>query len=250
MEERKKRYSLLDFLRGAAIIDMVLFHFLYDIYVLGAVNPAWPFLPQVMFWQRWGMWLFVLVAGMSCALMGEGARWRYGLQLNALGLVISLATLLFIPDEQIICGVLNFFGCALWLTALIENGGRRLLTKLGNFGVFLCILGAALFYRLSDKVALFGNTLWQWPSWLYNDVFLLLGFHSVDFVSADYVPLLPHIFVYWLGFYLLTWLREKAAGILSFGNWHFLTLPGRHTLLIYLVHQPVLLALLLLAGVL
>lgn len=242
---KKRRYPLLDFLRGTAIFSMVLYHLLYDIYVIGGANPDWPGQPSIMLWQRLGLWLFVLVGGMSCALMRDGARWQYGLRLNLLGLAITAATVIFMPAEAIYFGVLNFFGCALWLTALLENDGRRLLSRLGGAAMPACLLGAAVLNRpAAAAVSMGGLELWRWPRWLQQDALAWLGFHSGGFASADYVPLLPHIFIFWLGFYLLGRLRKHRPAWLQAGDWRPVTLPGRHTLLIYLLHQPVLLGLL------
>ena len=38
----KKRYDLIDALRGLALINMVLYHFSYDIFVIYGQNPDWP----------------------------------------------------------------------------------------------------------------------------------------------------------------------------------------------------------------
>lgn len=251
MSSAKGRYPFLDALRGLAIIDMVVFHFLFDINVLCGKNPGWPYLPEIMLWQRWGLWLFVVVGGASCALMGERARWRRGLKLNLLGLAVTVVTAVLMPKERIVFGVLNFFGCALWLTALLENGGRGLLKRLGATGLALALAGALLFYSHGEEAAeVVGVTLWQWPSWLFQDAFAILGFHSAGFFSADYVPLLPHIFIFWLGYCLMPCLKARAPGLLAACDTRLLTLPGRRTLWIYFLHQPFLLAGLFLAGML
>ena len=39
----KERYHLLDALRGFAIYHVIIFHFLYDVYVVYGLNPDWPY---------------------------------------------------------------------------------------------------------------------------------------------------------------------------------------------------------------
>lgn len=77
--------------------------------------------------------------------------------------------------------------------------------------------------------------------WLYIDELALIGFKSGSFHSADYFPLLPNIFVMIFGWFLYSWLRlhGREQWLLQ-GNVKVFTLPGRHSLLIYLLHQPVL----------
>ena len=72
----------------------------------------------------------------------------------------------------------------------------------------------------------------------------LFGFTTPDFASADYFPLLPWFFVFLLG----TWAgRYVKAGRLP--QWFYtaraprLALVGRHALLLYVLHQPLLYAL-------
>ena len=47
----KERYHLLDALRGFAIYHVIIFHFLYDVYVVYGLNPDWPYQTWVQLWQ-------------------------------------------------------------------------------------------------------------------------------------------------------------------------------------------------------
>lgn len=237
---KKARLPLLDALRGFAIINVVLYHFLYDIYVIYEYNPDWPQLLPIHLWQRLGCSLFVLLAGMALH-MGKHTL-RRGLQLNALGIVITLITYWLTPEQVIYYGILNFFGCAMLAGWLL----RPLLSKVKPMHG---LLFSAAFYlgtqHISDGWVQLGSwRIWQWPEILYDDRLALLGFHSSEFYSADYVPLLPHIFVFIGGWFLYAWL-ESAGRLhwLKYGDLQLLTLPGRHSLLIYLLHQPLLMGL-------
>lgn len=251
MRSALTRLPLLDCLRGWALVNMVIFHLCYDLEVVAGVNSDWPWHREVLLWQHGILWLFVLVGGMSCALSSQRGRWLHGLRLQLWGLLVTLATVLALPSESIYYGVLTFFGSALWLTALVERSlawaARRLPLWLW---AGLTLLGVALCYRPARGVAALGDVeLWRWPQWLQVDALAVLGFHSAGFASADYVPLLPHIFVFWLGYALQRWLGREHPAWLRRGAVSLLTLPGRHSLLVYLLHQPLLLAVLAALGV-
>ena len=236
----KERYHLLDALRGFAIYHVIIFHFLYDVYVVYGLNPDWPYQTWVQLWQRNGCGLFVLVSGMVFAL-GRNT-FKRGLQLQILGLIITLATYSFAPSEVIYYGILTFFGSAMWLTLLLKVFLQRVPAILGMLASVAC-------YVLTKDVAtgvasFFGRKLFEFPEWLYQDCFTILGFHSNNFYSSDYVPLLPHIFLFWFGMYLFAWLRErKLTSILTGGNYKIFTWPGTHSLEIYILHQPILMGL-------
>ena len=236
----KERYHLLDALRGFAIYHVIIFHFLYDVYVVYGINPDWPYQTWVQLWQRNGCGLFVLVSGMVFAL-GRNT-FKRGLQLQILGLIITLATYVFAPSEVIYYGILTFFGSAMWLALLLKVFLQHVPAILGMLVSVVC-------YLLTKDVAtgvasFFGRKLFEFPEWLYQNCFAILGFHSNNFYSSDYVPLLPHIFLFWFGMYLFAWLRErKLTPILTGGNYKIFTWPGTHSLEIYILHQPILMGL-------
>ena len=236
----KERYHLLDALRGFAIYHVIIFHFLYDVYVVYGLNPDWPYQTWVQLWQRNGCGLFVLVSGMVFAL-GRNT-FKRGLQLQILGLIITLATSVFAPSEVIYYGILTFFGSAMWLTLLLKQILQCVPAILG-------MLASVAYYVLTKDVAtgvasFFGRKLFEFPEWLYQSYFAILGFHGNDFYSSDYVPLLPHIFLFWFGMYLFAWLRErKLTHLLTGGNYKIFTWPGTHSLEIYILHQPILMGL-------
>lgn len=110
-EAVKKRFTALDALRGFIIWHMVVFHSLYDINVIGGLNPLWPGLLHIALWQEIGLCIFVMLAGSSFQLMKAGKRWFHGLKINTMGLAITAITYIMIPEEAIFFGVLSFMGC-------------------------------------------------------------------------------------------------------------------------------------------
>ena len=236
----KERYHLLDALRGFAIYHVIIFHFLYDVYVVYGLHPDWPYQTWVQLWQRNGCGLFVLVSGMVFAL-GRNT-FKRGLQLQVLGLIITLVTVLFAPNEVIYYGILTFFGSAMWMTLLLK---RFLQCVPSICGMLVSVACYVLTKDVATGVGSFlGRKLFEFPEWLYQDYFAILGFHSNTFYSSDYVPLLPHIFLFWFGMYLFAWIRErKLTHLLNGGNYKIFTWPGTHSLEVYILHQPILMGL-------
>lgn len=229
------RYPLIDFLKGFAILNVIAFHLLYDLYVMTGKDVNWPFGFGISLWQEVGISLLIALAGMSAKLMGQAKRWRNGWKLTLLGIGISLGTYLFMPEELILYGVLSFFGSSLLLTAVLELWA--LLERLRPvWGVLLCVFAYLLTWRVGDIEA-------------ESDVLAVLGLRSAEFFSADYVPLLPYIFVFWSGFYGLSLLQRYLPQVLLLGKWKPLEWCGKHSLLIYLLHQPILLFILTILGI-
>lgn len=222
------RLSLLDAARGCAIINVVIFHFFYDHYVVSGLDPAWRADPFVGFWQLCSYGAFVLIAGSSFHLSGNNpAR---GLKLNLFGLLITFVTCIFAPQQAIYFGILNFHGCAIWVTWAIKKILIRCPAGLG--------MTASLLLYVIGMLAASAGVMGTWPNFLAHNAFVPLGWHGVSFHSADYVPLLPHIFLFWCSWYFYLWL-DDAKGFFSRGSVPLLSWCGRHSLAIYLLHQPV-----------
>lgn len=240
MEKIKQRFPLLDALRGFAIFNVVIYHFLYDIYVIYGFYPEWPSAAAISWWQKLGSSLFILISGMVFQLHDK--YWQQGLKLNLLGLAITLLTVVLMLEEAIYYGILTFFGCSLWLMGLVKPVLKRINPLLG-------MAAAAMLYLLTMEIesgyaAVFGIQLWQWPAFLYCDELAVLGFKSSSFHSADYFPLLPNFWVMVFGWFTFSLLKKKQClHWLMTEDIKVLTVQGRHSLLIYLLHQPILLLL-------
>lgn len=242
-EAVKRRFTALDALRGFIIWHMVVFHGLYDINVIGGHNPCWPWETHIAAWQEIGLCIFVMLAGMSFTLMSVAKRFLHGLKLNAMGLAITAVTYAMIPEEVIFFGVLSFMGCAVWVTMLLENSRWQLLSSIpAAIGLATCLLLYLVTMHINDGyLALGGWHLIKLPESLYGSLTAALGFPGAEFASADYVPLLPYIFIYWAGGFALRLIKHYCTDLLLTMDWPILLWPGKHSLAIYLVHQPILL---------
>ncbi len=240
MEDR--RYHLVDALRGLALLNMLGMHFLYDVNVVFGREPYWYLRPEVIVWQQYICWSFILIAGLSFRWGRRGNRKR-GLLLNLLGFVITAVTLVAVPSEAIWFGILNFLGCAILLTIPLDKGLEKLPPAAG---LALSFLLFALLYRVNrGEVGLPGLFSLKLPAELYRFRILApLGFPDAGFRSSDYFPLLPWYFLFLCGWFLGALLqRHESWQRLARVRVPLLSAVGRKTLWVYMLHQPVLMGL-------
>ena len=233
-----RRFHLVDALRGLALVNMLGMHALYDVNVVFGRDPGWAARPWVHLWQQYICWSFILIAGFAYA-WGRKKNLRRGIVLNLLGLAITAVTLLFVPQEAIWFGILNFMGCAILLTLALEKGLDRLPA---GAGLALCAILFRFFFRVNAGRLGFGLRV---PAALYRIWPLTpLGFPHPDFRSSDYFPLLPWIFLFWCGFYAKR-LFDRSPALMRAARIRIplLSWLGRRTLWIYVLHQPVLMGL-------
>ncbi|WP_405380372.1 heparan-alpha-glucosaminide N-acetyltransferase [Phascolarctobacterium sp.] len=242
-EKIRQRYGLLDALRGLAIIGVVVFHFLYDVNCIYGLNEGWYDTAFATWWRVGTCWLFAALSGFVWH-MGRENCLRRGLQLNLLGLAITAVTAILMPEEIIYFGILNFMGCAAWLMWAWDKWMLRLPASVG---MWLGLFVYSFCNSITDEVVGWSavNLQFAVPGWLYELKFLApLGFPHAGFVSADYFPLLPWFGLFLFGYYLYIfaqgrqWLQQYASSDVP-----LLSAVGRHTLPIYLLHQPVCLGL-------
>ena len=240
----KSRYRFLDLLRGLNLISMIAYHALYNLNYLYGHPMKWYRSTPGYIWQQSICWTFIFLSGF-CLELGRSDtshQLRRGLLLTFCGLIITLTTVLVMPDSIIIMGVLSFFGLAVLITALLKPALNHIPAALG-------LISSILLFFLTREV----NTGWlgfehlrilQLPDGLYHsNLMMLLGFPYPGFYSTDYFSVLPWIFLFWSGMY--TWKLFSAAGLLPVSflkkcGFRPLEWIGRHTLLIYMLHQPVL----------
>lgn len=218
----RPRYSLVDAARGVAILAMVVFHFAWDLYFLGfidfdiTVDPFWTSLQKAIVSS------FLFLAGVSLWL-GHGAGinwrkfWRREAVLVAAAIAVSIGTWLAFGDYFAFFGVLH----AIALFSLIGLGFLRLpALATGAIGVIIIVLPLLVTDPIMRE---------RWLAWI--------GFWPISPSTADIVPVFP-----WLGVTLLGLAAAKALAGRPF--WalpapRWLAWLGRWSLVIYLIHQPV-----------
>ena len=232
-----RRYYLIDALRGLALVNMLGYHFLYDVNVVYGRDPEYFLRPAVHVWQQYICWSFILIAGLSFH-WGKRHNLRRGLFLNACGLAVTLVTLIALPSEAIWFGILNFMGCAVLLTVPLEKGLRNVSPA---WGLAVCFLLFLLLKHVDSGYVGFGPFLYRLPAGLYRFRILApLGFPDPAFRSSDYFPMLPWYLLFLCGWFLGRLLEQsKALQRAARIKIPFLSAAGRRTIWVYLLHQPV-----------
>lgn len=232
------RYALLDELRGLDLVSMMLYHACWDLVFLFDVNMRWYAGTPGRLWQQTICWVFILLSGF-CAPFGR-YMLRRGTVVFGAGAVVTLATLVFMPEGRVIFGVLTFLGAAMLLKKVMPAVGLAV---------------SAVLFAVCYPVGLGWVGLGGWklmlPQSLYANYFTaFLGFYPDWFYSADYFGLLPWLFLFWAGYYLHKAVGRRRMEPLRRPVCPALGWMGRHSLLLYLLHQPVIYGVLSAAAVL
>ena len=231
------RYGALDAIRGAAILSMAGYHLCYDIFCVFGKSFDFAFYPSSVVWVYATCCTFIIISGTSANFTRRG--YKRGLFLNLCGLVITAATALFMPEQIIWFGVLNFMGCAVMITFAL----RKTLCRVDPLiGMTVSLILFAVFFGLPYKyLGLPGLKLVILPDRLYGFAPLaVIGLPPDGFFSADYFPLIPWLFLYFAGYFSWRLIEAKGAQRKLVKKVPILDFIGRHSLLIYLLHQPVL----------
>ena len=224
---------------------MVLYHFSYDLAYFAGLFEVSAFRSGLaLSIARLGGGAFIFLAGLSLTLSyrravqtrpaGWGLFRKYlgrGLWVFSFGLLISFFTWIFVPEDMIVFGILHLIGASIILAYPF------LTLKLPNAVLGLGCIIVGLYLRGFDA----------------EHVYLAWLGVKPDFSMLDYWPLFPWFGVMLLGIFAGNTLYgergrttpgpgPKLPGIRP------LTFLGRHSLLVYLLHQPILIATLILLG--
>lgn len=223
-----RRVWELDFLRGMALILMIYFHIIFDMRDIygygvdynGGVNGFIGTVSAVA---------FIIVSGISCSLSRN--NFKRGVKLLVLAMLITLATEFYSPMLGVKFGILHFLGICIMLSPVFSR-----LNKYLNLWVGTAIILMGFF---TARIT------------VPNDYLFIFGLYSPKFISSDYYPLIP-----WLGIFLYglaagkeLYSRKKSIFRFPPGD-NIINAAGRHTLLYYLVHQPVIIGVLALVSLL
>lgn len=229
-----QRFVVIDIARGVAIAMMFVYHFSFDLNYFGVVS--FDFNNDL----RWLGFRAVIVSSFSflvgiSLVLGPGRKldWpRYGKRLAAIGacaLLASAGSFVMFPKTYIFFGILHF----IFVASILGLAFLRFTWLNLILGAALIVLGATL------KLPFFDQPVLQW-----------IGVMTRKPFTEDYVPLLPWFGVVLLGIFFSHraqkhgWFEKFAA--LEFKNpiAKLLAFGGRHSLIIYMLHQPIFIGLL------
>ena len=232
------RVGVFDVARGAAVVSMVLFHLCYDLVFIGGVDVAWFAPPLVDVWRASISWTFLFVAGCMCPL--SRSNLRRALQYGAVALPIWAVTSLVAVDTPISFGII-YCMAACTLVAWALQRVRAL--PVGPAAALVLFVAFLALLDLRHGVVGVGGLTVELPHALYETPGLAwLGLPGPGFSSGDYYPLLPFLLIYLSGAAMGTWWARRG-----YPEWarqarlEPLSWVGRHALLIYVAHQPLLL---------
>lgn len=227
----------IDLIRGIAIILMILFHLIVDLKDFYAYNLDY----LSGFWYIEGKFsaiLFILICGISSTL-GRSST-QHGIKIFIWAMLLTATTYIYNESCYILFGILHFLGISL----LSANFMRRLpivWLTMASFGVIM--IGLVFSERFVTNPYLFP-----------------MGLMTNTFISLDYYPLFPWYGVFLFGIILgkILYSNKKRLGLRQVSHIQpealaslrpvpalkIITWLGKHSLAIYLIHQPILLALL------
>ena len=225
------RLQLVDALRGFAVAQMIVYHFIYDLAYFGWINLVMTRDQPWLAWRTAIVTQFLLLVGVGLVLRtsfkpSAADFWKRWAQIAAAALLVSLGSWLVFGQRFIYFGILHFVAAALLLV--------RPLLHLKEWNIALGIACVTMGLAYANE---FFNSA---PA-------TIVGFMTVKPRTEDYVPLFP-----WIGAVLI---GAGLAALWQRANWRipdalvplnnraprWLVLLGTWALTIYLVHQPLLL---------
>ena len=228
MKEQKKRIEIIDALRGLAVVLMVIHHLLYNlVYLLGA--PKWLFTNPVF------DILHYIFAGLFLFLSGVSSRFSRGnikRGLIALALAVGISIVTFYMEMPIWFGVLHLLGFSMLFFGLTQKFWD-IIPRKATPAIYITLIVAGTLARANIKL--------RSDNAIARILLSIAGWPQPGFVSYDYFPLLPWIFVFLLGTWVGIYIKERKLPN-RFYEAKFPIFPaiGRKALIIYILHQPVL----------
>jgi uncharacterized membrane protein len=243
--QKTERLWEIDSVRGIAVILMIFFHIMWDLSYFGVYGGSMLTRPWQIFARSIGS-TFIFLLGLSMTLKYSrlqpkldrkrlfGQYLLRGVILFGWGLVVTTVTYLVLGNGFVVFGILHLLG----LSTILAYPFLR--------SRWASLVGTLVILALGSYIGDLRST----SPWL-----LWLGVQQIGRHSVDYYPIIP-----WFGFALLgvfSGLSFYAGGVRGYqlpdlsnaAPIRALRFLGRHSLAIYLIHQPVILGILIVAGV-
>ncbi len=230
----RARVAALDALRGAAICAMIVYHFAFDLNWFGVLRADFN---RDLGWLTFRAIIvsaFLLLVGVSLVLAQRDppdrwpneAFWKRIALITGCALLVTLASYVTFRPTFITFGILH----CIVVSSLLAWPLVRYPAAAAVIGVVVIAVGAQV------QIAAFDS---RWLNWV--------GLMTHKPATEDYVPLFPWFGVVCLGIGIGAWLVAKNLSPLrplSRVSPAWLSWLGRHSLIVYMVHQPILLGML------
>ncbi|MBC7741048.1 MAG: DUF1624 domain-containing protein [Bdellovibrionaceae bacterium] len=227
MKNTLTRIPLIDTLRGLAIVMMIIFHFYFNLSSFRITSPDFY---KDEFWLAFRMIIMVIIVtlvGVSLALakvrLTDQHFWRRNLKILICALLVSAGTYLMLPASFIYFGVLHF----IFVASVIGSFFNRPALAWFNLALGALLITAGACFKSEN----FNNPGLNW-----------IGFAATRPQAEDYVPFVPWFGLVLIGLFIsYQVLPCLPARVLNFDNF-ILKWIGQKSLLIYMIHQPLLIA--------
>jgi uncharacterized membrane protein len=215
----KKRFEELDFARGMAILLMIAFHLIVDLKDFYSYNLEY----LQGFWYVEGKLsavLFIFLCGLSSTLSHNSTR--HGITIFIWAMLLTTISYAYNADFYIRFGILHLLGISLLLTPILHSLQKRWLLLVSAVSLFVGLLVSARY--------------------IASPFLFPLGLQTSTFTSLDYYPLFPWYGVFVAGVIAGKQFYARKQPLFSIPFPKTITWLGRHSLAIYLIHQPILVA--------
>jgi uncharacterized membrane protein len=218
----------LDFFRGIALFLMIYFHIIFDLEVIYGYNINYSSGIN-QFIGKTSAISFILISAVSCSLSKRNIK--RGLKIFGIAMIITILTHLYSSGLGVKFGILHFLGVCIVFSPLLQKLNKYLLVA---GGIFIIYLG-----QFTTKIV------------VYHDFLSPFGIASSSFTSSDYYPLIPWLGIFLIGMALGKIFYPQKISVFSFSiRDNLISKAGRHTLITYIAHQPMILIILTLLSLL
>lgn len=246
MKSKDGRVYMLDTIRGIIILGVVVYHFLFDLWDIFDMNLWWmeSFLVNAV--RDFGAGVLIFISGISSLLSRNNVK--RGVKTLICALILSLVTWLVMPDNFIFFGILHFLGLMMLVYGIIGRTVNKI-PRIVGFAVFAAIFVFTYPLVIDGTVGLLNIWKINIPNELKTSLgTYILGFGGGEMISADYFPILPWSALFFAGTYIGNYVKEKKIPAFMYRDMcRPVTFLGQNTLVIYLLHQPVIFGLVMLA---
>lgn len=233
----KQRIYWIDNIRAIAMLSMIAYHAAWDLVYLYGMDWSWYRSDFAFLWQQSICWTFILLSGFCWSFSKNPLK--QGLIVSVGGLIVTAVTLVLSYESRIIFGVLTLIGASALLMIPLKKWFEKIPALAGFIIMFLVF---TVTYGINDGyLGVFGLELVELPWDLYaNLLTTFLGFPEIGFFSTDYFSLLPWAFLYFSGYFLYRlWKKKKIPGAECLNRRiPVLTALGKKSLIVYMLHQP------------